>query len=102
VATKEWGAASPQIFQAIATNESLPLVEFEFLRTDPRGLETVIETVTLTNATVSGFKQYIGFPDPGEQPSNRQLEDVSFTFQKIEITSTEGKTTAVDDWSATR
>jgi type VI secretion system secreted protein Hcp len=102
VATKEWGAASPQIFQAIATNESLPLVEFEFLRTDPRGLETVIETVTLTNATVSGFKQYIGFPDPGEQPSNRQLEDVSFTFQKIEVTSTEGKTTAMDDWSATR
>lgn len=100
VVTKEWGAASPQILSAASTNEVLPLVEFEFLRSNPQGMESVFETVTLTNATISAFKQYVGFPDAGEPPNPHPLEDVSFTFQKIEVTNSEGKTTAVDDWSA--
>jgi type VI secretion system secreted protein Hcp len=100
VITKEWDAASPQIFQAAATNEVLPQVELEFLRTGPQGIESVFETVTLTNATISAVKQYIGFPDAGEPPNPHPLENVSFTFQKIEITNAEGKTMAVDDWSS--
>jgi type VI secretion system secreted protein Hcp len=100
VITKEWDAASPQIFQAASTNEVLPQVELEFLRSNPAGMESVFETVTLTNATISAVKQYIGFPDAGEPPNPHPQENVSFTFQKIEITNAEGKTTAVDDWSA--
>jgi type VI secretion system secreted protein Hcp len=100
VITKEWDAASPQMFQAASTNEVLPQVELEFSKTGPTGVESVVQTVTLTNATISAMKQYIGFPDAGEPPSPHALEDVSFTFQKIEITNAEGKTTAVDDWSA--
>jgi len=99
VITKEWNAASPQIFQSASTNEVLPQVEFEFSRPSPMGVDTVFETVTLTNATISAVKQYIGFPDAGEPPNPHPLEDVSFTFQKIEITNAEGKTTAVDEWS---
>jgi type VI secretion system secreted protein Hcp len=99
VITKDWDAASPQIFQAAAVNEVLPQVEFEFLKTTPQGVEAVFETVTLTNATISAVKHYIGFPDAGEPPNPHALEDVSFTFQKIEITNSEGKTTAADDWS---
>ena len=99
VITKEWDAASPQIFQAAATNETLAQVELQFLRTSPLGVEAVFETVTLTNATISAVKRYIGFPDAGEPPNPHALEDVSFTFQKIEITNSEAKTTAADDWS---
>lgn len=101
VITKEWDAASPQIFLAASTNEVLQ-VEVEFLRPSPTGMESVFETVTLTNATISAVKQYIGFPDAGEPPNPHALENVSFTFQKIEITNAEGKTTAVDEWSSTR
>ncbi|MFI5106115.1 MAG: type VI secretion system tube protein TssD, partial [Terriglobales bacterium] len=100
VVTKEWGAASPQIMSAAATNELLPSVEFEFVRTNAQGMEYVFQAVTLTNATIAGFKEYIGFPDAGEPPNSHPLEDVSFTFQKIEVTNNDGKTTAVDDWSA--
>jgi type VI secretion system secreted protein Hcp len=89
VVTKEWGAA----------NEALPLVEFEFPKANLRGEETVFESVTLTNATISAVKQYIGFPAAGQPASPHSLEDVSFTFQKIEVTNYEGKTTFVDDWS---
>ena len=100
VITKEWDAASPQIFQAASTNEVLAQVELEFLRPSPTGVDTVFQTITLTNATISAVKQYMGFPDAGEPPNPHPQEDVSFTFQKIEITNAEGRTMAVDDWSA--
>jgi len=31
---KEWGAATPQLFQALVTNENLKTVKFEFLQVD--------------------------------------------------------------------
>lgn len=99
VITKDWDAASPQILTAAATNEVLVLVEFEFTKPTPDGRESVFEIVKLTNATIVAAKQYIGFPDTGEPPNPRNLEDVSFTFQKIEVTNNEGRTTFVDDWS---
>ena len=102
VITKDWDAASPQIFQAAATNEVLPLVELEFWRASPQGAETVLERVTLTNATISSVKQYIGFPSAGEPPNSHPQEDVALTFQKIEMTNPDGKTGASDDWSAVR
>jgi type VI secretion system secreted protein Hcp len=98
VVTKEWDAASPQIFTAAATNEVLPLVEFEFTRAAPDGREFVFESVRLTNASISSVKQHIGSSGAGDPPNPRELEDVSFTFQKIELTNTEGRTTFVDDW----
>ncbi len=39
--TKLWGAASPQIWQAAATNEVLKTVLFEFVNTNPNGEEQV-------------------------------------------------------------
>ena len=51
--TKEWGAASPQLQQALFTNETLKSVLFEFVRTDAKGAEEVHYTIKLTNASVS-------------------------------------------------
>ena len=51
--TKEWGAASPQILQALAAAEVLNPVILEFTRTNPNGEEMVFQRVTLTNAIVS-------------------------------------------------
>jgi type VI secretion system secreted protein Hcp len=94
--TKEWGAASPQIYQAMVTNEVLKSVVFEFVKPNQRGQEIVFQTIKLTNAAVSSVKQYIEFSTPGEPPDPRALEDVGFTFQKIEITNNEGRTSAED------
>jgi type VI secretion system secreted protein Hcp len=98
--TKEWDASSPQIFQAASSNEVLSLVEFDFVHADPTGKETVYQTIKLTNATISSVKAYMGFPDAGGKSDPRQLEDVSFIFQKIDISNVDGKTTAIDDWNA--
>ena len=97
--TKEWDAASPQLFQALVDNETLNSVLFEFVKTNPNGTEEVYHTVTLTNAAVSDIKSYLDLTDTSGDPYDaHELEDVSFVFQKIEIENLEGKTAAVDTW----
>jgi type VI secretion system secreted protein Hcp len=97
--TKEWGAASPQLYTALVTNEVLKSVVFEFMRTNADGEEAVFQRVTLTNATISAIKSYIDLTDASGDPyDGRALEDVSFVYQKITIENVEAKTMAVDDW----
>lgn len=83
--TKPIGAATPQFFQAITTNEVLKTVVISFYNEYPSEAGPSFE-VKLTNANVSGFKQ------------EKFNEHISFTFQKIEIESKLGKTAAMDDW----
>jgi|SRR6516225_5127743 type VI secretion system secreted protein Hcp len=109
VITKEWGAASPQIFQALTNNEAIDSVELEFTRINPNGEEYVYHTIKLTNANIIEIRQYTAHSHSetgqaaGHTPSadTFELEDVSFTFQKIEIENKDGKTTSSDNWSAT-
>ena len=89
--TKRWGASTPQLFQALVTNELLKSVLIEFVKTSPQGKEVVYHTVKLTNANVVAIEQYAN-------PEDHELEEVSISFQKIEIDNTDGGTSAVDDW----
>lgn len=99
VVTKEWGASSPQIFQALTTNEVLKSVLFEFIRTTAEGAEEIHHTIKLTNATINSLKQYIQTAAKHEDAYDvHELEDVAFTFQKIEIDNKLGKTSSGDDW----
>ena len=93
--TKQWGAASPQLFQATVTNEVLKSVLFEFIGTDKAGKEQVFETVKLTNATIAELKRTL---DEHTPEGAHGIDQVSLVFQKIEITDTISKTTASDDW----
>jgi len=100
--TKEWGASSPQLFQACATNENLKSVLFEFIRADATGQEAVHFKVTLTNAGIASIKSYVDLTDnTGDAFDAHELEDVELTFQKIELEDVVGKTMTVDDWSQT-
>ncbi|HYT54598.1 MAG TPA: type VI secretion system tube protein TssD [Verrucomicrobiae bacterium] len=94
VITREPGAASPQFLTALVTNEVLKPVVIKFLRGNVNtGVSEVQQIITLTNPSISDFRQYVG--DDG-----RWLEDVAFTFQQIQIDNRPGKTTAVDSWMA--
>jgi len=88
VVTKMVGTASPQIFQAMTSNEPLKSVVV-----DLPGAEGIGYTIKLTNASVGEIKQYT------EVLNGRAtvLEDVSFTFQRIEVQDPGTKTMAVDD-----
>jgi type VI secretion system secreted protein Hcp len=98
VITKLVGAASPQFLAAAANNELLKSVRLEFVRTDANGAEEVFYTITLTGATVSRVRQYIVLPDAGNPAGSGLLEDISFVFQRIEMSSLDGGTMATDDW----
>lgn len=104
VITKEWGAATPQLLQALVTNEILKSVLIEFVQTNAGGQEYVYYTVKLTNASIMSLRRYTRAGDQGGQHASTgdhvQLEDISFTFQKIELTSKDGNTMAMDDWEA--
>jgi len=103
VITKEWGASSPQLFQAVTQNEVLKSVLFEFIKTDASGKEHVYFTMTLENASVSEFKQLTS-EEAGakhtEAVDTFELEEIAFTFQKITLENKDAKTSASDDWRA--
>ena len=103
---KEWGAASPQALQACSSNEVLPEVNIEFITTDPNGTEIVYQTIKLTDATISKISRFTG--GEGTETSRHtseqgthELERWSFTFRKIEVEDTRGKTSFMDDWAQT-
>lgn len=103
--TKKWDPATPQLMQAVVTNEILETVRFEFERIGVDGAEYVYQTVQLTNATVAEIHQYTAGDNDHATKQQRagdtaELEQVSFVFQKIEVLNVDGQTSFVDDWSA--
>ena len=91
VVTREPDAASPQFFTALVTNEVLKSVVIRFWRVKSSGVSEIQQIITLTNASISEFRQHVG--DDG-----RWLEDVAFAFEQIRIENTPSATTAVDSW----
>jgi len=95
---KEWGVVSPQLFEALVTNEVLTSVIVQEMRTDKSGKEQVYMEIRLTDAFVSEIEI-----DPERlenQPvwTDHEIERVSFVFRKIEIENKVSKTAASDDW----
>jgi type VI secretion system secreted protein Hcp len=99
VFTKQWGVSSPQFYTTAYTNEILSQVTFNFYITGPTGIQQLDHTVKLTNATIISVKQSLQLPQSsGPVIDSRELQEISLTFQKIDITSIPGKTEAMDDW----
>ncbi|MBN2719429.1 MAG: type VI secretion system tube protein Hcp [Deltaproteobacteria bacterium] len=108
---KEWDASSPQLFQALVTNEQLKEVTFEFKKTDSSGQQVVYYKIKLTNASVSKIEYRSGTENDATVSASTkstsaksaaanatgELEYVSYTYQKIDVESVEGSTAASDD-----
>lgn len=95
---KEWGVISPQLMEAIVTGERLTSVIIDEVRTNSKGIEVVYMEIRLTNATVSEIT--IEPERSDDQPiwMNKEIEQVSFTFEKIEFENYVSKVVAIDDW----
>jgi type VI secretion system secreted protein Hcp len=109
IITKEWGAASPQLFQALVTNEELASVEIEFYQTDKKGQAEKYYTVKLIGATVSRITQSTGggLESAGSTKTaslhdTLELEEVAFTYSRIEVAHVVAQTSAIDDWLTPR
>ncbi len=83
---KEWGAASPQLFQALVTNEELETVEIDCYGPGIDGGTELVHKVRLSNAGVASIEQ-----SSGQVGGARELERVAFSFETLEhLTPGEG------------
>jgi type VI secretion system secreted protein Hcp len=98
---KEIDQSSPLLWTALVNNENLITWQLKFWAPATKnGLETQIYTITLMNASIASIREYM--PD-NEDPAKAKLpllQEVSFTYQKIEWVWTKGTITAEDDWES--
>lgn len=97
---KEIDQSSPLLWNALVNNETLVTWQLKFWAPSAKSVETQIYTITLTNAIIASIREYM--PD-NEDPAKIKLpllEQVTFTYQKIEWVWTKGTITADDDWEA--
>jgi type VI secretion system secreted protein Hcp len=89
---KNAGPATPQLFQALVTNEVLPKVTIAVYRAGKNDKETQYFTITLTDARISGLEH-----EPGDSADASELESISFVFEKIELSNLASGASAADD-----
>jgi type VI secretion system secreted protein Hcp len=100
VILKEIDKSSPRLWAALVTNEVLTTWVLRFWAAGATGKEQEIYTITLTNASIASVREYMVDNLTAADASLPMLEEVTFTYQKIEWTWTDGGITASDDWAS--
>jgi type VI secretion system secreted protein Hcp len=94
VISKTLDKSSPLLANMWANNENLSSWELDFYLPSPNGKgEVLAYTIKLTNANVASIRLVT-------DANGNMKEEVTFTYQKIEWTWTDGGITAMDDWEA--
>jgi len=97
---KEVTPSSPAVFQAAVAgmtgNRVNPRLDINFYKTNKQGKLLPYFTITLTNAALAGIHPK---PHPRKIGAS-ELEEINFTFQKIDFKWLSGGTSAADDWTA--
>lgn len=60
IIVRETDSASPLLYQALVSNETLKSVSLSFARPNGSGNEEVYQTIELTNATIVKYKTFAG------------------------------------------
>lgn len=106
IITKEVDKSSPILYSMLATNENITEFILRFWLADMRagigtvGQEKQYYTIRLTNAAIAeiAFDTINNLTDTGAKMP--PLEQVAFTYQKIEWTWTDGGIMTSDDWNS--
>ena len=85
--TKRLDRATPLLLNALVNNEALTTVTFRFTQASTAGVEAVVYTVTLTNATVSGIRQFLN-------AAGLAQEELTLSYQQATVTFDPGGVTA--------
>jgi type VI secretion system Hcp family effector len=84
--TRQWGAASPQFLQALATGEALSEAVFEFVRSTDEGEQQVFHRVTLHGARVVELRPFIDLEaEPSALMPLPPLEEVAIAYAGITV-----------------
>lgn len=76
VITKEWGASSPQLYQALVSNEVLTSVVIQLVGLDGNKPKKKSRSIHLSNAVISHLKHIGG----GEYTVTFVYEEISFSY----------------------
>lgn len=100
VVVKEIDKSSPLLAKALVTNENLTEVVLKFFSPNLNGMEINSYTVRLTNAAIASIQT--DMQNNKTEPGTKLpvLEQLSFTYQKIEWTWLDGNVTSSDEWQA--
>lgn len=96
IVTRPVDAASPKFSQALNTNEELTLVVLQLLKKVANGKQVPDRIVRLTGVVISKIRR----DGPDLTRNGVHLEEVSFTFQAIQIQNASASTSTTDDWTA--
>lgn len=101
---KEIDKSSPLLWSALVSNENLVSWELQLWTTiavgAAAGQEKMIYKIDLTNASIASIREYMADNTDATKASLPLLEEVTFIYQKIQWTWTDGGLTASDDWSS--
>ncbi len=100
VITKEIDKSSPLLYSALVNNETLTGWELQCFAAKSAGLEVNNYTVTLTNASISGINSIMLNNKVPENNKMPMMEEVSFTYQKIQWTWVDEGIIAEDNWES--
>ena len=106
IITKEVDKSSPLLCNALVNNENLTEFTLNFWSMDTRaglgaiGMEHQYYTIKLTNATISeiALDMVNNLTETGQKMP--PMEQVAFTYQKIEWTWVDGGITSSDQWNS--
>jgi type VI secretion system secreted protein Hcp len=99
--TKELDKSSPLLERVMTTNENLTTWELQFWALSPTlGTEIQHYTMRLTNANIAGIEFHMPNNKHPDLQRYTEFEEVTFTYQRIDWTWTEGGITAYADWTA--
>jgi type VI secretion system secreted protein Hcp len=96
IITKNIGQSSPMLLKVLTTNEILKSVVIEVFRINNSGMEVLEQTITLTNASITNFKQSFST----ESANSKTLQDeVRFIYQKMTVVYADGGVMVEDNWN---
>lgn len=100
VITKPVDKSTPLLLKALVDNENISDWRLNCWRAGAGGKEEQFYTIQLVNATIAGVRQEMLNNRYEENQAHEIREHVTFTYQKITWTWTDGGITALDDWEA--
>lgn len=90
--------ASPLLFQACCTGERITEFELDFYRISDKGQEEHYYTMKLENAIIVKMRAYTPLTFLTENKPYHDMEEVSFSYEKIVWTYEPDGIEAEDDW----
>lgn len=100
--TKEVDRSSPLLYNVLVNNENIKTFRLEMWQPTPLGQEKQHYTVELTNANISAIQAKMANNRHPKLMKLPEYEEISFTYQKICWTWTDGGISAEDDWETPR